>query len=244
MSIQVLYCIAMSGKKRTALLAAGFLVTLALSAQDLSTILEAGSIDQASAPRLIGDHVLFSYDFGPERHEGRVHAVEIAFGHENYSRRHLFQRNVNDIYVFLYAVPDGTEALHYRLIANGIWMADPANPDSIVDRWGVRISRTAIPAVARTVTRAPIVHDDGTVEFRISAPPGSRVAVVGTFNGWDPYMSPLRESEPGRFSRRLRLGTGEHLYYYVVDGLRLPDPRNNDRKWHTSGLVVSVVSLP
>ena len=68
--------------------------------------------------------------------------------------------------------------------------------------------------------------------------------VRGSFNGWDPFMTPLRETSPGVFSRRLRLGTGEHLYYYVVDGLRLPDPGNNERKWHRTGLVVSVVSLP
>ena len=244
MSIYRVNCIAMSGKKRIALLAVGFFLTLTLSAQDLSTILEVGSIERASAPRLIGNHLLFSYDFGPGRHDGRVHAVEIAFGHENYSRRHLFQRNENDIYVFLYEVPDGIDALHYRLIANGIWMADPANPDSVVDRWGVRISRTVVPTAARTVASTPILHDDGTVEFLVNAPAGSRVVVVGTFNGWDPYMTPLREVEPGRFSRRLRLGSGEHLYYYVVDGLRLPDPRNDVRKWHTSGLIVSVVSLP
>jgi hypothetical protein len=230
--------------KLTALLATGLLLVTTLPAQDLSTILEAGGIDRASAPRLVGDRLLFSYDFGPGRHDGRVHSVEVAFGHENYSRRHIFRRNENDIYIFLYAVPQGAETLYYRLIVNGIWMADPANPDGIVDRWGVRISRTVVPGGARTASHAPIVHDDGTVEFMVTAPAGSRVVVVGTFNGWDPYMTPLQETEPGRFSRRIRLGSGEHLYYYVVNGLRLPDPQNNDRKWHTSGLVVSVLSLP
>ena len=232
------------GAKLTALLAAGLLMTIALPGQELRTVLEAAGIDRASAPRIVGDHLLFSYDVGPGRHDGRVHSVEVAFGHENYARRHLFRRNENGIYVFLYAAPDRVETLYYRLIVNGIWTADPANPDGVVDRWGVRISRTVVPAILRPVTGAPIVHDDGTVEFVVTAPAGSRVVVVGSFNGWDPYMTPLDESEPGRFSRRIRLGSGEHFYYYVVDGLRLPDPQNRDRKWHTSGLVVSIVSLP
>lgn len=213
-------------------------------AQDLSIILEAASIDAASAPRMIGDRLLFSYDFGPGRHGGRVHSVEVAFAHENFSRRHAFERNDNDIYVLLYDVPREVTELRYRLIVNGVWATDPANPDSVTDRWGVRLSRTVVPRVERTITETPIVHADGTVEFVVTAPPGSRVSLVGTFNGWDPYMTPLEETAPGRFSRRLRLGQGEHLYYYVVNGLRIPDPGNDERKWHASGRIVSVVSLP
>ncbi len=230
--------------KRIALLAAGLLLALALGAQDLSVILEAGSVDRASAPRILGDRLLFTYDFGPGRHGGRIHSVEVAFEHENFSRRHPFERNDNEIYVLLYRLPPDLRELRYRLVINGIWTSDPANPDSYTDRWGVRLSRTVVPPTVRTTTETPIVHADGTVEFVVNAAPGSRVALVGSFNGWDPYMTPLEESAPGMFSRRLRLGAGEHLYYYVVDGLRLPDPGNDARKWHRSGLVVSVVSLP
>lgn len=205
--------------------------------------LEVGSVERASAPRFLGDHLLFTYAFGPGRHDGRIHSVEIAFAHENFSALYAFERNTNDVYVLLYDVPPELEEVRYRLVVDGIWTTDPNNPDRVVDRWGVALSRTTVPRVERTLTRVPVTYPDGTVEFVVTAPPGSSVSVVGSFNGWDPFMTPLREVEPGRFSRRLRLGTGEHLYYYVVDGLRLPDPRNDRRRWHTSGLVVSVVSL-
>jgi len=220
------------------------LVAVALPGQDLSVRLEVGNLERASAPRPVGDALVFSYAFGPDRHDGRVHSVEIAFAHEEFRTLYAFERNENDIYVLIYEPPEGLAEIRYRLIVDGIWTTDPSNPDLVADRWGVRLSRTTVSRVPRTLTETPIVHADGTVEFVVQAREGSRVSVVGTFNGWDPFMTPLRETSPGVFSRRLRLGTGEHLYYYVVDGLRLPDPGNNERKWHRTGLVVSVVSLP
>lgn len=233
----------MNGKQVT-LLTAGLLLALALPAQELSVILEAGSVARASAPRMLGDRLLFTYDFGSGRHDGRVHSVEVAFAHENFSRRYSLQRNEHDIYVLLYEPPPDEQELRYRYVVNGAWTVDPANPDFVEDRWGVRLSRTLVPRVDRPPTRTPIVHEDGTVEFVVTAREGARVSVVGSFNGWDPYMTPLTEVQPGRFVRRLRLGSGQHLYYYVVDGLRLPDPGNDERRWHLSGRVVNVVSLP
>lgn len=230
--------------KRIALLVIGISLVTAVGAQDVSVVLEAASVERASAPRMLGDHLLFTYDFGPDRHDGRIHSVEIAFAHDDFSTRYSFDRNDNDIYVFLYDVPPGITEIRYRLVVDGIWTTDPTNPITVEDRWGVALSRTTIPRAERSITETPIVHPDGTVEFVVTAAPGSRVSIAGSFNGWDPFMTPLRETSPGRFSRRLRLGSGEHLYYYVVDGLRLPDPLNSERKWHTSGAVVSVVSLP
>lgn len=240
----------MSGH-RTALTAAIFLLALRLAAQDLGVTLEVASVERATAPRIMGNHVLFTYDFGPGRHEGRINTVEVAFAHEEFGTLHPFKRNQNDIYVFLYPLDrapfernEEIAELRYRVVVNGIWTTDPENPDSIVDRWGVRLSRTVVEQAERTITETPVVHEDGTVEFVVTAPSGSRVNLAGTFNGWDPFMTPLHEREPGRFSRRLRLSSGEHLYYYIVDGLRVPDPLNDERKWHTSGRVVNVVSLP
>ncbi|MFW5689256.1 MAG: hypothetical protein ACOC1U_06775 [Spirochaetota bacterium] len=235
--------------KRTALLTVAFLLALPLVAQDISVVLDVASMERASAPRVMGDHVLFTHDFGPGRHDGRINTVEVAFEHENFGTLHALDRNENDLYVLLYPLSDAPETdgaieLRYRMVVNGIWTTDPSNPDRIVDRWGVRLSRTVIERTERTVTETPIVHPDGTVEFIVTAPAGSQVSIVGSFNGWDPFMTPLLETEPGRFTRRLRLGPGEHLYYYTVDGLRVPDPLNTRRKWHTSGRVVSVVSLP
>ena len=50
--------------------------------------------------------------------------------------------------------------------------------------------------------------------------PGSRLGVAGSFNGWDPWRTPLREVEPGRFELDLKLPRGTHRIQLV---LRRPD---------------------
>lgn len=207
-------------------------------------ILEVSGLTEASAPRILGEHLIFTYDFGADRHAGRVNSVEIAFAHEEYSVLRSFERNENNVFVYLHPLDSERDSYEYRLVVNGIWTADPANPERVRDRWGVQVSRTTAVLAERPAIAAPIIRSEREVEFFLSTRAGSRVTLAGSFNGWDPFMTELAELEPGFFSRTLRLGPGEHLYYFVVDGLRLPDPQNSNQRWLRSGVNVSVVSLP
>ena len=56
------------------------------------------------------------------------------------------------------------------------------------------------------------------VQFILTAPAASRVALAGDFNGWDTRSTQLtRASEAGRWSVTLALAPGRHSYAYVVD---------------------------
>lgn len=56
------------------------------------------------------------------------------------------------------------------------------------------------------------------VQFILTAPAASRVALAGDFNGWDTRATPLaRGTEHGRWSVTLALTPGRHNYAYVVD---------------------------
>ncbi len=50
-----------------------------------------------------------------------------------------------------------------------------------------------------------------------------RVSVVGSFNGWEPGVTPMRRTRAG-WSVALPLPPGEYQYKYDVDGLLLRDP--------------------
>lgn len=82
------------------------------------------------------------------------------------------------------------------------------------------------------------------VEFRLVTTPGLRVAVVGSFNEWDPERHPLPEAEVGGLYRLvLRLPPGEYEYRFVVgDGWRqdkrVPDLISQDYVSATRRLVV------
>lgn len=210
----------------------------------MDVALELSGLHEAGPPRMLAGELLLTYDFGRGMADRRIHTVQAAFAHEDFSELHNFARNENGIHLLHIALPEDLGTLRYRLVVDGIWTVDPNNPSVVVDRWGVSLSTFDVPQDPFARMSAPTVLDDGVVEFRIRAPGATRVTIAGSFNGWDPFMTPLEESASGVFSRRLRLPPGEHLYYFAVDGARVADPQNEEQRWHRDGQPVSVVELP
>ena len=56
------------------------------------------------------------------------------------------------------------------------------------------------------------------VQFMLTAPAASHVALAGDFNAWDPRaIAMTRDTRDGRWSVALALAPGRHTYAYVVD---------------------------
>jgi hypothetical protein len=205
------------------------------------------SIDQARAPEVMQDHVVFTFDS-----ERFVRYVAIAFEHEEFQERHVFSVRPGDdngeVFYYVYPVDRDLDRLRYRLIVDGVWIADPYVERSVIDRRGIAMSE--IDLLERPVRefRGPVVHDDGRVEFRfaydfrvsgavetldgrrisIGNLPAQAPVVVGSFNAWDPFvhrMSPLVDNSD-LYSLELRLPPGDYYYYYLVAGERILDPTN------------------
>ncbi len=64
------------------------------------------------------------------------------------------------------------------------------------------------------------------VQFVVTAPGASHVALVGDFNDWDSAATPLRPVANGEvWAVTVPLAPGRHEYAFVVDGSRwMPDP--------------------
>lgn len=200
------------------------LLTATVSAANLQLHQEIAGLKEAGPPRLVGDTIIFSYSFD-ETAAGRQHLVEIAFEHEHFGRRHSFFVNDYGVYIYTMPVPRDREALRYRLIVDGLWTHDPQGLRSTPGARGTRVSVLDLPP-APPPTRGPVIESDGTVRFLYRGESGSAVSVVGDFNGWDPFLHQLVETSPGSYELALRLIPGTHRYYFVVDGVRLPDPLN------------------
>lgn len=104
---------------------------------------------------------------------------------------------------------------------------------------------TQTSAGARTVGLSPI--DRELVRFELSAPKASRVALVGSFNEWNPGATPLvRDAATGKWKVSIPLAPGRHVYAFVVDGDVTADPsapRAADDDFGSSNSVV-FVSMP
>ena len=122
--------------------------------------------------------------------------------------------------------PSSAPPIRYKFTVDGIWIADPLNPDRIDDGAGSFVSRIA-PG-----TRPENRHDSyriigrGTVEFRCYHPNASYVAVVGDFNAWNPENDVLKKTSAGFWRLTKRLSPGTYRYQYIIDGVWRPDIYN------------------
>lgn len=66
--------------------------------------------------------------------------------------------------------------------------------------------------------------DREVVRFELSAPKASRVALVGSFNEWNPVATPLTRDSSGKWVVAVQLPPGRHVYAFVVDGDVTADP--------------------
>jgi 1,4-alpha-glucan branching enzyme len=61
--------------------------------------------------------------------------------------------------------------------------------------------------------------DTNVIKFVLVAPHASTVSVVGDFNDWDAYATPMtRTKTGGTWSVAIRLPAGRHVYAFVVNG--------------------------
>ena len=84
---------------------------------------------------------------------------------------------------------------------------------------GAPRSRRAVVIGDSVASVASAIRDTlRIVQFMLTAPAASRVALTGDFNGWDPReIEMTRDSRDGRWAVTLALAPGRHSYAYVVD---------------------------
>lgn len=100
-------------------------------------------------------------------------------------------------------------------------------------------------AIARSVTVADAHASVRTVHFTLVASGASRVAVAGSFNGWNTAVTPLRQIDKNTWAADIPLGAGRYVYQFVIDGHRwVPDPQAPRDPGDDFGATNSVVTVP
>ena len=125
----------------------------------------------------------------------------------------------------------------YKFLADGIWTHDPTNKNRVDDGLGAYASefRPAGEAVPRSITvrtlREARSGEERLVEFAIYLPDTKNLALVGTFNRWNPEHDLPIKGEDGVFRLRLRLKPGEYAYKYIADGRWIMDSFNPQTRY-------------
>jgi hypothetical protein len=141
----------------------------------------------------------------------------------------------------VYQIPEGVTEIEYRLVINGLWTADPANPDSRRD--GSGLSRSVISLPKKETVPGPLKRPPGSLSFSFEAPPGETVTVAGNFNGWDPFMYELREGPAGNYTINIPLPPGTYQYVFFHRGQRYLDPYNARRIYAKDGKAASEIVI-
>jgi hypothetical protein len=107
-------------------------------------------------------------------------------------------------------------------------------------------TRDTVAGAESLTTPASTSAAGSVVRFELAAPQAARVALVGSFNDWNPRATPLvRETATGKWAVSLRLAPGRHVYAFVVDGDVTADPsapRAADDDFGSANSVVFVSS--
>jgi hypothetical protein len=94
------------------------------------------------------------------------------------------------------------------------------------------------------VSGAPQERSPVRVNFFFKAPEAMSVAVVGSFNDWDPGKNPMSRGPNGEWILQMDLLPGRYEYQFVVDGTKfVPDPNALEQKGDGIGSENAVLRL-
>jgi len=230
-------------KKTILILLLGISTILPLSAFEVNDVqlhLKITGIEKARTPEIWRDYLIFTY-----KSDKAARYVGASFSTEEYQEIHTFMVNNHGIYFLILPAPSD-EVINYRLVVDGIWKVDPHNPVIIRDRNGLRLSQLRIDSSSHSDrgTLSPLLMDNNKVNFHIRSNPEKQVYLAGDFNRWDPYMTKLRELEPGNYTVTLPLKPGRYGYYFLIDGQAVTDPLNFQKTRTSAGEDVSILYIP
>ena len=108
--------------------------------------------------------------------------------------------------------------LHYKIVCDGKWMADPSADRSLqVDNgFGDVLSGILVPAQGAAAHTIRYVPPAGS--------PTVPVSVAGDFNGWSAALNPMTRAADGSYSAAVAIAPGLHHYKIVYNGQWIADP--------------------
>jgi len=212
------------------------------------------SLTEPGAPVIVDDMIIFTASSSQRR-------VGVAFADEHFAKVHWFRHLMvprdpldiplnekrpnpykdSGILFHVHQIPEGAAEIEYRMIINGLWTVDPANPDSRRNDSGLTLSVISLPK--KEITPAPLKGPPGSLSFSFQGPPGETVTVAGNFNGWDPFMYELREGPAGNYSINIPLPPGTYQYVFFHRGQRYVDPYNAKRIYTKDGKAASEIVI-
>lgn len=78
------------------------------------------------------------------------------------------------------------------------------------------------------MTPKPPQPTPGGVRFMLQAPGAKHVSLVGSFNGWNKGVMPMKTLDGALWTVIVPLNEGEHMFMYLIDGSEWLTPPQAD----------------
>lgn len=115
---------------------------------------------------------------------------------------------------------------HYKFIADGQWLHDPANSRKVRNEHG---------------TFNSILQISKLINFQLAGfSQAKEVVLAGSFNGWNEKKTKMAQQD-GRWMISMDLSAGKHYYKFIVDGNWIVDPANPLTEKDREGNVNSIL---
>lgn len=200
-------------------------------------------IEKPSAPVVTDDYIIFTAD--------KSHRyVGIAFDFENFSTVHPFKvfsrtddsgEKRREYLFYCYERQHRISELKYRLVIDGLWTADPLNPEKEYDDdTNLYFSKVYAPGKIRIQTET-MAND--SVRFIYKGDPGLDLRLAGNFTNWDPWIYQMNETRPGLYELELPLPAGKYYYTYYAGLTPLLDNTNPRKAYTDDGRSASVITV-
>ncbi len=176
---------------------------------------EGATVFQFRAPDARSVHLAGSFNNWLDNDQGKITGQE----------RWLLQKDDTGTWRISAPIPAGKH--EFKFVVNGgeRWETDPSRP---------------VAATGNSLVEG----QQGGVEFIITEPTATSVAVAGEFNNWSASANPLVKDGVGIWRASVPLKPGRYQYKFVVDGNWKTDPANSETAPDGLGGQNSVRNVP
>ncbi len=150
----------------------------------------------------------YNYTFTLKGYSNRKQVI-LAGTFNNWNEQELKMQKTATGWALPMYLEDGRH--EYKFIADGEWLHDPANPNTLINEHN---------------TLNSVLYTGRAVNFAfVAANNASKVSVAGSFNQWNPDQFFLKKTD-GVWKTELKLPEGNHQYKFVANGQWYTDPSN------------------
>jgi hypothetical protein len=190
-----------------------------------------------NSPFITADSIIFFF-------KNKASKILIGGDFNNWKPELLMRQTGSNFWQYIWQerLPKGM--YKYKFMVDDIWISDPNNTNFIIDDSGQPVSYFVLKEDFIPESTYPLWLEKDIYLFKYENLTARNVSLVGDFNNWNPYSTPLTNYMGGEFSVSVRLKPGMHSYCFVVDDDWKADPNNLNQYSDRTGAIISIFYVP